>query len=94
MDLRRLLMESTVEAETALWQVIINDVKLNVSPGSSFHCLEPRWFRVCIANMNEKTMKVALAQIREFVLRNGDKLNRKEKCWQSNLRLRVPFCTQ
>ncbi|KAF8013374.1 hypothetical protein BT93_I1272 [Corymbia citriodora subsp. variegata] len=91
MDLRWLLRESTVDAETALWQVIINDVKLNVSPGSSCHCSEPGWFRVCIANMNEETMKVALTRIQEFVqefmLRNGEKPKRKEKCWQSNLRL-------
>ncbi|KAI3421481.1 DET1- and DDB1-associated protein 1, partial [Psidium guajava] len=78
MDLRGLLRESTVEAETDLWQIIINDVKLNVSPGSSFHCSEPGWFRVCIANMNEETMEVALTRIRAFVLRNGDKLDRKE----------------
>lgn len=91
MDLRGLLRESTVEAETALWRVIINDVKLNVSPGSSFHCSEPGWFRVCIANMNEETMKVALTRIREFVLRSGDKLGRKEKCCQGNLRLNFSF---
>ncbi|KAK2631796.1 hypothetical protein EUGRSUZ_L02435 [Eucalyptus grandis] len=91
MDLKGFLRESTVEAETALWRVIINDVKLNVSPGSSFHCSEPGWFRICIANMNEETMKVALARIQKFVQRNGDKLNRKEKCWQSDLRLRLSF---
>ncbi|KAL3743010.1 hypothetical protein ACJRO7_018333 [Eucalyptus globulus] len=91
MDLKGFLKESTVEAETDLWRVIINDVKLNVSPGSSFHCSEPGWFRICIANMNEETTKVALARIQEFVQRNGDKLNRKEKCWQSDLRLRLSF---
>nr|AFU90954.1 1-aminocyclopropane-1-carboxylate synthase [Psidium guajava] len=91
MDLRGLLRESTVEAETDLWRIIINDVKLNVSPGSSFHCSEPGWFRVCVANRNEETMKVALTRIRAFVLRNGDKLDRKEKCWQSNLRLSFSF---
>ncbi|CAA3028069.1 1-aminocyclopropane-1-carboxylate synthase-like [Olea europaea subsp. europaea] len=41
MDLRPLLNEPTFEGEMALWRVIINDVKLIVSPGSSFHCVEP-----------------------------------------------------
>nr|POE83755.1 1-aminocyclopropane-1-carboxylate synthase 1 [Quercus suber] len=41
MDLRRLLKEPTFESEMTLWRLIINEVKLNVSPGSSFHCSEP-----------------------------------------------------
>ncbi|KAJ7951193.1 1-aminocyclopropane-1-carboxylate synthase 1 [Quillaja saponaria] len=53
MDLRKLLQEQTFEAEMLLWRVIINDVKLNVSPGSSFHCCEPGWYRVCFANMDD-----------------------------------------
>ncbi|GFZ01337.1 1-aminocyclopropane-1-carboxylic acid (acc) synthase 6 [Actinidia rufa] len=55
MDLRRLLKEPTIEAETALWRLIIHEVKLNVSPGSSFHCSDPGWFRVCFANMDMTT---------------------------------------
>ncbi|GMY23750.1 1-aminocyclopropane-1-carboxylate synthase 1 isoform X1 [Fagus crenata] len=81
MDLRRLLKEQTVEAEMVLWRLIIKDVKLNVSPGSSFHCSEPGWFRVCFANMDIDTMEVALKRIRDFV-RQGRK-----KRFQSNLKL-------
>ncbi|KAL3498900.1 hypothetical protein ACH5RR_041632 [Cinchona calisaya] len=68
MDLRKLLREPTVEAETELWRIIINEVKLNVSPGSSFHCSEPGWFRVCVANMDDECAKVALRRIHKFVL--------------------------
>ncbi|KAL7167606.1 hypothetical protein ACSBR2_038130 [Camellia fascicularis] len=84
MDLRRLLKDSTFESEMALWHVIIHDVKLNVSPGSSFHCSEPGWFRVCFANMDDETMRVALRRIRGFV-------TAKRQCWQSNLKLSLSF---
>ncbi|GKV12718.1 hypothetical protein SLEP1_g23836 [Rubroshorea leprosula] len=67
MDLRPLLMEQTFDAELELWRVIVDDVKLNVSPGSSFHGLEPGWFRVCFANMDDETVYVALERIRAFV---------------------------
>ncbi|CAM0903238.1 unnamed protein product [Alopecurus aequalis] len=67
MDLRGMLREKTAEAELELWRVIIRKVKLNVSPGTSFHCREPGWFRVCHANMNDDTMEVALDRIRVFV---------------------------
>ncbi|KAF6177064.1 hypothetical protein GIB67_015939 [Kingdonia uniflora] len=63
LELRRLLKELTYEAEMTLWRMIIKYVKLNISPGSSFHCTEPGWFRVCFANMNDETMEAALRRI-------------------------------
>ncbi|XP_057462480.1 1-aminocyclopropane-1-carboxylate synthase-like [Actinidia eriantha] len=89
MDLRPLLKEPTFEAEMALWRVIINDVKLNVSPGSSFHYTEPGWFRVCFANMDDLTMETALRRIRTFVnqKKGGEVVSVKNKRWQKNLRL-------
>ncbi|KAJ4799782.1 1-aminocyclopropane-1-carboxylate synthase [Rhynchospora pubera] len=66
MDLRQFLKENTENAELKLWRVIIDDVKLNISPGSSFRCTEPGWFRVCFANMDDATMHVALKRIGDF----------------------------
>ncbi|CAN0841198.1 1-aminocyclopropane-1-carboxylate synthase [Linum grandiflorum] len=86
MDLRRMMKEQSVEAETALWKVIIDEVKLNVSPGTSFHCSEPGWFRVCFANMDDPTMEVALARIRAFVAKNKPAKARK-LCAQRSLKL-------
>lgn len=67
MDLSSLLKEATPEEELRLWRVIIDEVKLNVSPGSSFQCSEPGWFRVCFANVDDETMAVALGRIRSFM---------------------------
>lgn len=73
MNLRPLMKDYKEEAEMNLWRVIVEDVRLNVSPGSSFHCSEPGWFRVCFANMDDATVKVALRRIQEFVAaRKGD----------------------
>lgn len=89
MDLRHLLKEPTLEGEMGLWSVIISDVKLNVSPGSSFGCHEPGWFRVCFANMDDQTVEIALGRIRMFVGRDQDvAVHGKRKPWrQRNLRL-------
>ncbi|XP_062074423.1 1-aminocyclopropane-1-carboxylate synthase-like [Humulus lupulus] len=91
MDLHKLLRKQTPEAEMELWRVIIHEVKLNVSPGASFHCPEPGWFRVCIANMDDHTMKVALTRIRSFVMKNKEPVvvPNKKKCWHSDLKLRL-----
>ncbi|KAL0923568.1 hypothetical protein M5K25_007630 [Dendrobium thyrsiflorum] len=96
MDLRSLLKKETLEGELELWRVIVNEVKLNVSPGSSFHCDEPGWFRVCFANMDDETTERALRRIRLFV--NGEneeveekKMKKKKKNrFDEGLRLSLP----
>ncbi|KAJ6808037.1 1-aminocyclopropane-1-carboxylate synthase-like [Iris pallida] len=95
MDLRPLLKEATVEAELDLWRVIVHEVRLNVSPGSSFHCSEPGWFRVCYANIDHDTMQVALRRIHKFVEKvNGgvsvSPKKKKKKSWDAQLRLSLP----
>ncbi|XP_022769722.1 1-aminocyclopropane-1-carboxylate synthase 1-like [Durio zibethinus] len=87
MDMRPLLKEQTVEGEMELWRVIVNEVKLNVSPGSSFQCSEPGWFRVCFANMDDEIVEIALDRIGKFV-RQGkeeDVAPKKPKRWQKKL---------
>ncbi|KAH7572169.1 hypothetical protein JRO89_XS04G0214600 [Xanthoceras sorbifolium] len=67
MNLSPLLEKPTREGELALWDSILHQVKLNISPGSSCHCSEPGWFRVCFANMSEQTLEVALKRIHNFM---------------------------
>ncbi|BAT97994.1 hypothetical protein LR48_Vigan11g030000 [Vigna angularis] len=86
MNLKSLLEEATFEAELKLWRVIIHEVKLNVSPGSSFNCSEPGWFRVCFANMDDETVEIALNRIRELVGKETKKPVGMKR-WQPNLRL-------
>ncbi|KAK9012065.1 hypothetical protein V6N11_040135 [Hibiscus sabdariffa] len=66
-DMRHMLSSNTFEAEMQLWERIVYDVKLNISPGSSCHCSEPGWFRVCFANMSEDTLKLAMQRLKSFV---------------------------
>ncbi|KAK4400894.1 1-aminocyclopropane-1-carboxylate synthase [Sesamum angolense] len=92
MDLRRLLKEPTFEAEMELWRVIVNEVKLNVSPGASFHCSEPGWFRVCFANMDDETMRVALGRIHKFVAqKKGGEASSRRQCRRSKLEISLSF---
>ncbi|KAK2353684.1 1-aminocyclopropane-1-carboxylate synthase [Trifolium repens] len=87
MNLKSLLKEETIEEELKLWRVIINEVKLNVSPGSSFNCSEVGWFRVCFANIDDETVEVALKRIRDFIGKETKKKIEQVKRWQPNLRL-------
>ncbi|XP_057447297.1 1-aminocyclopropane-1-carboxylate synthase 7-like [Lotus japonicus] len=69
MNLSPLLEEPTREGELKLWDAVLHEVKLNISPGCSCRCDEPGWFRVCFANMSEQTLEIALKRIRKFMER-------------------------
>ncbi|KAL8487738.1 hypothetical protein ACS0TY_024169 [Phlomoides rotata] len=68
-DMRHLLgSDHTFEAEMELWREMVSSFGLNVSPGSSFHCSEPGWFRLCFANMTtEETLLLAVHRIGALV---------------------------
>ncbi|XP_043713838.1 1-aminocyclopropane-1-carboxylate synthase 3-like [Telopea speciosissima] len=66
-DMRNLLSSNTFEAEMELWKKILYEVGLNISPGSSCHCTEPGWFRICFANMSEETLRISLQRVKAFV---------------------------
>ncbi|XP_061338946.1 1-aminocyclopropane-1-carboxylate synthase 3-like [Gastrolobium bilobum] len=72
-DMRHLLHSNTFEAEMELWKKIVYEVRLNISPGSSCHCTEPGWFRVCFANMSEDTLNLAMKRLKNFVADSNDK---------------------
>lgn len=71
-DMRYLLTSNTFEAEMDLWKKILYEVGLNISPGSSCHCSEPGWFRVCFANMSRETLSLSIHRIKAFVNSIGD----------------------
>ncbi|ESW27789.1 hypothetical protein PHAVU_003G232400 [Phaseolus vulgaris] len=70
-DMRHLLHSNTFEAEMELWKKIVYQVGLNISPGSSCHCTEPGWFRVCFANMSEETLTLAMKRLKNFVVESS-----------------------
>ncbi|GLJ27273.1 hypothetical protein SUGI_0535330 [Cryptomeria japonica] len=65
-DMSDLLPSKDIEGELKLWKGILYEAKLNISPGSSFKCMEPGWFRVCFAEMSTSTMEVALERLQRF----------------------------
>ncbi|GFY86669.1 1-aminocyclopropane-1-carboxylate synthase 9 [Actinidia rufa] len=71
-DMRHLLSSKSFDSEMELWKKIVYQVGLNISPGSSCHCSEPGWFRVCFANMSEDTLDIAIQRIKTFVQTNNN----------------------
>lgn len=65
-DMRHLLMSSSVEAEKDLWKRLLYEVKINMTPGSACHYPEAGWFRLCFASVDEWTLDAALKRVQLF----------------------------
>ena len=63
LDLRSFLTEPTREAEHALWLRILDEAKVNFTPGSACHIGEPGFFRLCYAGLPTEAVEVGIRRI-------------------------------
>ena len=70
LDLRSYLTEPTWEAERALWLRILDEAKVNLTPGAACHIGEPGFMRLCYAGLPTETVEVGVERLVR-TLRNG-----------------------
>lgn len=67
-DFRQFLSEPTWEAEEALWQRMLEEANVNLTPGAACHIVEPGFMRICFATEPRGVVVEAVERI-ERVLR-------------------------
>jgi aspartate/methionine/tyrosine aminotransferase len=57
------LTEGTWEAERALWLQILDEARVNLTPGAACHNGEPGFMRLCYAGLPTETVEVGVHRL-------------------------------
>jgi aspartate/methionine/tyrosine aminotransferase len=63
LDLRSFLTRPTWEAEHELWLRILDEGRVNLTPGSACHVGEPGFMRLCYAGQPRETMEIGVERL-------------------------------
>jgi aspartate/methionine/tyrosine aminotransferase len=66
-DLRAWLDEPSFAAEDRLWRRIVDEAKVNLTPGAACRIVEPGWFRLCFASVAPAAVLAGIGRVADVL---------------------------
>ncbi|XP_074564740.1 1-aminocyclopropane-1-carboxylate synthase 6-like isoform X2 [Curcuma longa] len=69
MDMSKFMKSYSEKGEFELWKVMLDSAKIHITSGTTCHCIEPGWFRLCFTTLTRNDVPLLMERLKGVIHR-------------------------